>query len=1181
MPRIDPAELLRTLSVLLGPQGGIKSEDEVSRLVQLMKKFSTKLVSKVVYIKILESTAPPILDKFMNQRGWDLLNFWFSEAIRTCNWPLCKELLQLFQHIPMTANRLKENPDQNIAPKLVRQLVYDPKVQQDMKDLAQQVLEKWMSVATMPVLSPTTAATAATTSTTAASAATVRTRARGQRAGTAARSLTPVLPAEDEDLTKMKVTVVTEADEMIGTPKTFFCKQVETEYWVGKMGKTLKIQARKAKAPKPKVPKPVPVVVGDGEPDPLEEEFVPEEEEEDSDDDDDIGELMKRANNALNRKYGKPEPKPVRQVKTMEPKKPSSPMVNEVCEMSTGGMNGMVKDELVDDLLKEDDDEDDKPLKVLQGLADQLADDLQQEKSKEKEEKERKEKEERREKQRLKDKENKKDKHKDKERDKDRDRERDKVRDKDKDRNKYRSKEDEKRRREKEDRRRKEKERERHKERDKGKESKEKKRESKPFKETEMRNGLDSKEREKIKKVAQMMKDSLKDESSKKSSDTSKSISSLGKIPKKKPEDKEDPSKKAGLSFEALMGAMDGSKTTKSLTKAPPIKNKNKDLLASFSSPSSASIKPKPSLSKPAPPKDFARDLLRPMMRTEDKSSKIVSASDLAKAGEKRAAESDPVPKIKIKSPQQLKESAVFGDFLSTIIKDQPKKKKIKIAELKAKTLEEEEKEKKEKEKKEMACVDSPGAEPALAFSFYRDTLLEGGETTAVGNGDVVADQPEDEPMEQSVSPPPVSSPFAAVSSPKDIDDLPFLEPAAEDVGPREVRGILVLHRGAGRRNRKLLWRPETDLVQVEYFELDETERVNVNKLKFEEMKKKEFEMEKESRHQQHQVAAEESRPWPQLEECEFPPLDIEFGGQSKEKVTQEQRENSVLQALHFGNKPLNDPSEPESGSNVRFETKMVPLDDDSGEETYADYSDFGWPLPLPDLFSRHVGAPAQAASKSPATDAIFANIQQKVQAMMGSAGAGMENGNFAIESAMFAAQNAAQKAAEEELRKQGLLPPSHGGLPGTNQPQFPFDDQQFPQEEEQPYDPGEEPYDPIDSEYGGFGNGGLLGQHPQQQFQPHFPPGGELPPKWNNHLQRGGGKFRGNKNIYRGFDHRGRGGFFRGAGRGREGRKDAPYDKEFRGVGGERRPCRFWKDRGFCRDGDHCRFIHEGPPRR
>ena len=86
-----------------------------------------------------------------------------------------------------------------------------------------------MSVATTPVLSPTPAATA-TTSITTATAATVRTRARGQRAGTAARSLTPVLPAEDEDSTKMKVTVVTEADEMIGTPKTFFCKQVPNAF---------------------------------------------------------------------------------------------------------------------------------------------------------------------------------------------------------------------------------------------------------------------------------------------------------------------------------------------------------------------------------------------------------------------------------------------------------------------------------------------------------------------------------------------------------------------------------------------------------------------------------------------------------------------------------------------------------------------------------------------------------------------------------------------------------------------------------------------------------------------------------------------------------------------------------------------------------------------------------------
>jgi protein phosphatase 1 regulatory subunit 10 len=48
----------------------------VSRLVQLMQKFSKKLVSKVVYIKILRASTPQLLDKFLDERGWDLLNYW-------------------------------------------------------------------------------------------------------------------------------------------------------------------------------------------------------------------------------------------------------------------------------------------------------------------------------------------------------------------------------------------------------------------------------------------------------------------------------------------------------------------------------------------------------------------------------------------------------------------------------------------------------------------------------------------------------------------------------------------------------------------------------------------------------------------------------------------------------------------------------------------------------------------------------------------------------------------------------------------------------------------------------------------------------------------------------------------------------------------------------------------------
>nr|CAD7427128.1 unnamed protein product [Timema monikensis] len=37
MPRIDPLQLLKCLSVLLSPEGGIKSKDEVQRLARRAK----------------------------------------------------------------------------------------------------------------------------------------------------------------------------------------------------------------------------------------------------------------------------------------------------------------------------------------------------------------------------------------------------------------------------------------------------------------------------------------------------------------------------------------------------------------------------------------------------------------------------------------------------------------------------------------------------------------------------------------------------------------------------------------------------------------------------------------------------------------------------------------------------------------------------------------------------------------------------------------------------------------------------------------------------------------------------------------------------------------------------------------------------------------------------------------
>ncbi|XP_014207007.1 serine/threonine-protein kinase fray2 [Copidosoma floridanum] len=141
MPRIDPLSLLKCLSVLLGPNGGIKSKEEVIRLANLMTKFSKKLVSKCIYIQILKSTESGLLDQFMGAGGWNLIHMWLTDGILAKNWALIQELLELLLLCPVDTNRLKSNH----CPKLIKGLSKEGS-HHGVRTLASRLVEQWLKM---------------------------------------------------------------------------------------------------------------------------------------------------------------------------------------------------------------------------------------------------------------------------------------------------------------------------------------------------------------------------------------------------------------------------------------------------------------------------------------------------------------------------------------------------------------------------------------------------------------------------------------------------------------------------------------------------------------------------------------------------------------------------------------------------------------------------------------------------------------------------------------------------------------------------------------------------------------------------------------------------------------------------------------------------------------------------
>lgn len=205
---------------------------------------------------------------------------------------------------------------------------------------------------------------------------------------------------------------------------------------------------------------------------------------------------------------------------------------------------------------------------------------------------------------------------------------------------------------------------------------------------------------------------------------------------------------------------------------------------------------------------------------------------------------------------------------------------------------------------------------------------------------------------------------------------------------PREVKGILIYHRGRDKRNKKITWKPETDLVAIQYFEVDENERVNVNKLKFENLRSFESSMEKAAIKSKSSMDHNDDSDQGSQLMAWYKPKRIKVtnrepftpGENSKEKDIQTAREMGVLQEIYFSREMTPDTpkeAEPDTAPNADNMPTMVPLEDkEADENSEFTYANKGWPEPKENKVSQQASLESQF-SLPPALSSLLSAINK------------------------------------------------------------------------------------------------------------------------------------------------------------------------------------------------------------
>jgi len=427
-----------------------------------------------------------------------------------------------------------------------------------------------------------------------------------------------------------------------------------------------------------------------------------------------------------------------------------------------------------------------------------------------------------------------------------------------------------------------------------------------------------------------------------------------------------------------------------------------------------------------------------------------------------------------------------------------------------------------------------PIIEKPPQLKFYRDTLLD---TTTES---VNSEERTEDKFDHAITPDELSK-----NNNSDIKT--------------EMKSVLVYVRSKSSK-KSVSWKQESDLVQVSFFEHDETERVNVTK-NFKAMEMHERDVERQNFIAVRKLnAADNMQPktvWRCLDESLLIEIlddpgkeKIEPGCGSQEKKKQILREQSVLQAIYFTRNMVPDsPEEPDQMEIVPYSEPInIPLEDVSGDTApIYNYINNPWPDSKgdqPPIAEFPMGIPMPMMMQQPQFPVYGTNQM-----------------NWGI--------------APENMMVMG--PPANNMYIPPNQMMMnnPFINDQMPQQS-QPMQPQQQPpqqhHPPMpvpDDQW--MGQPGPPMQHDQHWGQQQGPINNGPP-----HFERGGGRGHtrwdnnsrgGNYDSYRGKMNRNN----------QRGNRGSPYNRRGGHPGNGRiggRLCKYYAKQGFCKT-SNCAFLH------